>query len=179
MHKVPNLSDRIGYYSIGTRQHFNPVLFSLVSNLKYDSVKVYNINCEIKDIKPFSIPMDKPAVYFRKYKSRDSTTCGYTLKTNDVLRLLYILKYAHKDYWGDDPIGFFFPVIGVGFFKNGRVVANLEYSTISLGMTIHICRKSNKAYKLYWVTVGDAMGSYFDSLCSKYELTCCKKKKVW
>lgn len=149
----------------------------MISNLKYDSVKVYNINCELKDIKPLSISADTLDTYLRKYASTDSISMGKLLIKNDVIKLVTLLKRMHKDNYQIDPIGYFFPAMGVVFFKNKKPVGNIDYSNFTSGMTIHITDNNYKTYNMYWSVTGMNLFNYFKMICTKYDLECCKNTK--
>jgi len=178
INKHPNKLNYVyGSHSLKDRKSIvKSTLFKLMSNLEYDSVKVYNINCALYDVEPFSVSIDTPSVYFRLYKSKDSLTFGKKLEKKDVFKLVHLIKYIFQDIYTDDPIGYFFPVIGIAFFKNNKVIANIEHSLISEGLTIRILRKGKSDFKEYWSVEGINMWRYFDSVCRNYDLECCKLK---
>lgn len=148
-----------------------------IKNLRYDSAKIVNINCQLLDIKPLSITMDTPAVYFRKFNSVDSISYGKKLKAKDAAKLIYRIKNLSNDLYAGDPIGTFIPAMSFLFFKDGQIVANIEYSPVSLGMTIQL-RKNNKiVYQDYWSVVGRNLVFLFDKICSTYNLACCDFRK--
>jgi hypothetical protein len=156
---------------------YNKKLIHLMTTLKYDSAKVYSINCKLENIEPLSISMDTPSVYFRRYNSKDSISYGKKLVKIDADRLIYLIKNMHKDAYAGDPIGQFYPSIGIVFFKNKRIIANIEYSPVSIGMSMRLKNSFKTIFESYWSVVGLNLDLHFDKMCKKYKLECCDFKK--
>jgi len=156
---------------------FDKQLNDLFGSVKYDSVKIYSINCGMTSIKPLSISMNDISKYFSAYRSNDSLTHGQNLKADDIKTLVKLLRTKHKDTFADDPIGFFYPNLGVAFFKGGKVVTHLEYSAVSTGLQLQFYKDNEIVYKKYWSVVGVNMFNFFSFLCKRYKLECCESQE--
>ena len=149
-------------------------LVNAITQLSYDSVKVFAFNCsKIDFVGDVGYKIDSSKFYFNIKPSSPCFAYGKILAKKDAKDLLDVIRNSYKDIYKSDPVGPYIPTMGFAFYCEGVVKAHIEVSIESDKANIEITKKNGEQLVCKYEVLGNKMRALFAKRFNKYNLNCC------